>query len=349
MLENNPYKCSKFGYDNTKPWGDTAKAIRLFPQFKTLIQANNKGIGEIFLFSPLRTKKGQTFITPALSTRSYFKTWINASPKKREKMFNLGESVSLIERYNDVPLFAKIIFAKSPLSLQIHDENHIENNQFISGKTEAWIALEDNVEIFLGFREGKKDEFMSQLLAFRKQFNTVEKLKTFFNFYTLKKGESVLVKPGTVHAILRGSIYEIQQPSNITKRVLEIEKKYPRKCRFNIENERDYYLYQTYFDTVPPIISCNSEGNYHFNTPYFATKLIKETQTICIDHSFSILFCPEGSMHLRYDNGKIKLNQGELALIPANYSLNIETKANSWGILSYLPAHFKDPFIKTLQ
>ncbi|RAP35197.1 hypothetical protein DID80_06740 [Candidatus Marinamargulisbacteria bacterium SCGC AAA071-K20] len=346
MLSNQPYKLSKLGFDDSKPWGDTPKASAFFPAFQHEFKTPTpvESVGEVFLFSPLNKAPGKSFITNAITTVDYFTHWHGLSDSQKEGVFDCGALTAGITKYDIVPLFAKVIFASGPLSIQLHDENHVEKGKFVSGKTEAWIALEDNVELIVGFKPGMKDPFMKEVDHFRSNYTTTQDIKAYFNFYTLNKGESYLISPGTVHAILKGTIYEIQQPCNITKRVLDIEKNQPRHCDFSLDDDRDLYLYNTYFDNLPTKYEPNKNGFYHFDTPYFATQQLSKSQPVCIKDSFSFIFCSDGALTINADGFSEILIKGEVLLIPANYNCSIDLTSTSLGYISYLPPHFKDPF-----
>jgi mannose-6-phosphate isomerase class I len=346
MLSNRPYKLSELGFDDTKPWGNTQKASQLYPNLSGSFKpsTDTERVGEIFLFSPFNESPSKTSITKDISTVDYFSYWHALTSTQKEGLFDCGTLTSDITHYDLVPLFAKVLFADRPLSIQVHDENREENGLFIAGKTEAWIALEDHVELFIGFKPGMKQAFMNNVASFRSSYTTVDDMKAYFNHYTLNKGEGILILPGSVHAILKGTLYEIQQPSNITKRVLDIEKKLPRNCDFNLDNERDLFLYNSYFDTIPKKYIPNDEGQYQFDTPYFATQEIRKSQSVCINDSFSVLFCAQGPITISSPDFNETLNNGDVLLIPANYSWNTECDSHCRAYLSYLPHHFKDPF-----
>ncbi len=112
------------------------------------------------------------------------------------------------------PLLAKVIDAKTRLSVQVHPNN---GNAALTGgepKTEMWCLLEDGV-IYAGLKPGvgpKEVEEAVKMGAFEDLLVRHEG----------KKGEAFFIPGGLVHAIGDGTkLYEIQQSSNTTYRLYD--------------------------------------------------------------------------------------------------------------------------------
>ena len=124
----------------------------------------------------------------------------------------------LHEGFEDIPLLIKIITAHEALSVQVHpDDTFAREEGQRNGKTEMWYVLDasEGATLIYGFKnEISKEEFKQAI-----ENNTLlEKL----NVINIKKGDTLFIEAGTVHAIGKGAlIAEIQQNSNCTYRVYD--------------------------------------------------------------------------------------------------------------------------------
>ena len=143
------------------------------------------------------------------STGESFASFLRRKPGLLCKRESLGE----------FPLLLKLIDAKENLSVQVHPDDDYarvnENGQ--KGKTELWyiIDAEKDSYIYLGFKSLCNKEKICELIE-------TGNLETILNKVPVRKGDSFLVKPGTVHAIGKGILLaEIQENSNITYRLYD--------------------------------------------------------------------------------------------------------------------------------
>jgi len=118
----------------------------------------------------------------------------------------------------DVPILIKYIDALKSLSIQVHpsDEYAIEHEHDL-GKTEMWYILEalPNSFLYYGFNQDVTKQ------QFRKAVDDGTVLDLFNKVY-VKKGDHILVKSGTIHAIGEGIVLlEVQESSNSTYRVYD--------------------------------------------------------------------------------------------------------------------------------
>ncbi|MCR5371072.1 MAG: ROK family protein [Clostridium sp.] len=121
-------------------------------------------------------------------------------------------------RFREFPILIKFIDARDNLSIQVHPGNSFAlQNEGQYGKTEMWYVLdaEPDACLYYGFqREISTGEFAQRI-----RDNTL--LET-LNRVHVKKGDSLFIESGTIHAIGRGMVIaEIQQNSNITYRVYD--------------------------------------------------------------------------------------------------------------------------------
>ena len=125
-------------------------------------------------------------------------------------------------RFPYFPLLIKLIDAKENLSVQVHpsDEYALKNeNSF--GKSEMWyiIDADEGAGLYVGLNRDYSREEIEQKL---KEGTILDAL----NFFKVKKGESYLINPGTIHAIGKGvRLIEIQQNSDLTYRLFDYLRK----------------------------------------------------------------------------------------------------------------------------
>jgi mannose-6-phosphate isomerase len=113
------------------------------------------------------------------------------------------------------PLLIKLIDAEENLSIQVHpDDAHAPPGEL--GKTEAWHVLDARREsgLYLGLAAGvEAGEFAALARAGQPTAHLLRRVPAM-------PGQTYLLPAGTLHALGAGvTIYEIQQPSNITYRL----------------------------------------------------------------------------------------------------------------------------------
>jgi mannose-6-phosphate isomerase len=120
----------------------------------------------------------------------------------------------------DYPLLVKIIQADNTLSVQVHpdDEAAVRLEGPLSrGKTECWYVLDAQPGAKLVY--GLSGTYSQQELAAAIAEN---KLESYLNYTTVKKGDFIFIPSGTVHAIGAGlRLLEVQQSCNITYRLYD--------------------------------------------------------------------------------------------------------------------------------
>ena len=121
-------------------------------------------------------------------------------------------------RFREFPILTKFIDAKENLSIQVHPSNaYALKNEGQYGKTEMWYVLdaEEGAFLYYGFKKAIfKDEFKRRI----KENTLLEVL----NAVPVKKGDVILIEPGTLHAIGKGILVaEIQQNSTVTYRIYD--------------------------------------------------------------------------------------------------------------------------------
>ena len=168
---------------------------------------------------------GQSVIASGIFTGMYFGEFI-------EKYGHdvVGWKSSSLDRF---PVLIKFIDAKKDLSIQIHpdDDYALEiENEF--GKNEMWYVVDCEPGDFLYC--GLKKDSSKEEIRERIENNTITNIR---NKIEVHKGDCVMVKAGTIHAIGAGIlICEIQQNSNCTYRMYD----YDRKDKFG--NKRELHI-----------------------------------------------------------------------------------------------------------
>ena len=168
---------------------------------------------------------GQSVIASGIFTGMYFGEFI-------EKYGHdvVGWKSSSLDRF---PVLTKFIDAKKDLSIQIHpdDDYALEiENEF--GKNEMWYVVDCEPGAFLYC--GLKKDSSKEEIRERIENNTITDI---LNKIEVHKGDCVMVKAGTIHAIGAGIlICEIQQNSNCTYRMYD----YDRKDKFG--NKRELHI-----------------------------------------------------------------------------------------------------------
>ncbi len=119
------------------------------------------------------------------------------------------------------PLLVKILDASDNLSVQVHpdDAYAAEHEDGSLGKRECWYVLDadEEAQIIVGQRARDRAEFLQMVEAGR--------WDELLNEIPVRKGDFFAVEPGTVHAILAGTlILETQQSSDVTYRVYDFDR-----------------------------------------------------------------------------------------------------------------------------
>lgn len=119
------------------------------------------------------------------------------------------------------PLLLKFIDARQELSVQVHpnDEQAVRlKGPGHRGKTEAWVILDADPttsKLYAGFKPGTTAEVFRAAMAAGTVPDTLHSL-------TPKRGDTVFLEAGTVHAIGANILlFEVQQTSDITYRLFD--------------------------------------------------------------------------------------------------------------------------------
>ncbi|MCM8570014.1 class I mannose-6-phosphate isomerase [Gramella jeungdoensis] len=236
----------------------------------------------------------------------------------REKL--VGEKIYK-EFGDDFPLLIKFIDAKTDLSVQLHPNDELAKQRHNSfGKTEMWyiIQADKGSKLNIGF---KKDLDKREYLEYLEN----GKITDLLNFEEVKKGDSVFINTGKVHAIGGGVLLaEIQQTSDITYRIYDWDRVDAEGNSrdlhtalaldaIDFEKKDDYWLnYDKEENTSSEIASCE-----YFTTNFLPLKGELEKDYSSLE-SFVIYMCVEGKSRISIDNNSEELRKGQSLLIPAS-------------------------------
>ena len=222
------------------------------------------------------------------------------------------------EHGNEFPLLIKYIDAQEDLSIQVHPDNELAMKRHsCQGKSEMWYIMEaaKNAEIAKGFKTPMKVADYKNLL---------NNIGSIFQREKVKKGDTVFIPAGTVHAIGKGVLLaEIQQSSDVNYCIHDYEKvdsvEQKRKLHINQTKEAISYNGHSY-DKYDPnsLVSC----------PFIKTNKVDLESDVLRDYSsidsFVVYMMLEGSVELKTKNNKeILLKKGDTCLIPACIDFSI--------------------------
>ena len=147
------------------------------------------------------------------------------------------------------PLLIKFLDINDRLSVQVHPDDEVAAERYDSlGKAEIWYVMDakPGAKIFAGFNK----EMTAQELYDRCKNGTVEEV---MNVITPRKGDSLLITPGIVHAADGGIlIAEVQESSDMTFRLYDWGREFnPATARpLHLEEAIDIIDYRKFDDSL---------------------------------------------------------------------------------------------------
>ena len=137
-----------------------------------------------------------------------------SNSKIKEEIF--GTKCTNLEEF---PLLIKFIDAKDNLSIQVHPDDKYAQNKLSQpyGKNEMWYIMDcdEGAQLIGGMTEKLSKEELKDVVE-------NNKIKDYLNYVDVKKGDSIYIAAGTLHAILKNNlICKIQQNSDVTYRVYD--------------------------------------------------------------------------------------------------------------------------------
>lgn len=239
------------------------------------------------------------------------------------------------------PILIKFIDAMKPLSIQIHpDDEYALGNENEFGKNEMWYVVdcEPGAYLYCGLsKDASKEEIRERI-----ENNTITDI---LNKVEVSKGDCVMVKAGTIHAIGAGIlICEIQQNSNCTYRMYDYDRrdKFGNKRELHVDKALDvvdtkkYVSYESCEDTDDKALEeaaitleeDSTAGQLLVSCKYFECYKydISDHVTINVDTaSFRSVIFIEGKGTIRVDDNIKNYKAGDSFFITAgNKTVDIE-------------------------
>ena len=245
--------------------------LKLKPHFEYRVWAN-ENLKNIFNLD--QDKIGEAWLISALKNKSSIITNLDQEQSLLD-FYNNPENATFFDDYNlnhPYPMLAKIIDAKTDLSVQIHPDDQYAKQFNQLGKTECWYILDtkNNNDIVLGHNAKSLDEFKDAID--QQQWDRLLKKQP------IKKDDFIYVPAKKIHAIKADTlIYELQQSSDITYRVYDYD-------RLDNGQKRELHLDHVFNlietpdqDLAPEEISNHSD--YLVANEQFYLKVIDNDQT----------------------------------------------------------------------
>lgn len=238
-----------------------------------------------------------------------------------------------VRRFHAFPIRVKILEVKEPLALQVHPPNDyalkVESSY---GRVECWYIMdcEEGAYIYYGFnRDVTKQEF-------RKRVNNGTILEVLNKVY-VKKGDTFLIQPGTIHSAGKGIVLaEIQQSSNVSYKVYDFNKIRSNGIEYNLEIDKAIDVINT--EAIPSdmdyqldFIDCD-----HFIIEKISLKNNEQVTNSVTEDSFVSILITDGEGSISCDGETLSFRKGDSFFIESDseeYSIqgNCDILATSMG------------------
>ncbi len=237
----------------------------------------------------------------------------------------------IYEEYkSQFPLLIKYLDINDKLSVQVHpsDDYALEvEGEF--GKAECWYVINasSDAKIIAGLKDGVNKEFFIENIA-NNNFSNL------FNVVSVKTGDFINIKPGTIHATVEGSILicEIQQNSDATYRIYDFDRivngelrplhidkaveviEYSQKPEISSKESRNTIALENI--EIQELVKCK-----YFNVDKL---IINGSYNENIYKNFIIYSILKGSGTINYKNEKYSITQGDTYFIPQGLEISID-------------------------
>jgi len=232
----------------------------------------------------------------------------------KEKIFG-----TKCKKCTEFPLLIKFIDAKDNLSIQVHPDDDYAQNKLNQpyGKNEMWYIMdcEEGAQLVGGMTEKLSKEELKDVVE-------NNKIKDYLNYVDVKKGDSIYIAAGTLHAILKNNlICEIQQNSDVTYRVYDWDR--IGKDGKPRELHKQQAIETIKSEIIPDVIHSDDNKevqtiaeNKYFKVDKINCNEIFEDETI--KTSFYTINVVAGEGKIKTETEEITIKKGDSFLIPAN-------------------------------
>lgn len=244
----------------------------------------------------------------------------------------LGTNAAKFEFF---PILVKLIDAKENLSIQVHpSDDYALKNEGQYGKTEMWYVVdaEEGSGVYCGFKKPYSIEEVEKVLR-------EGDITTLLNFVPAKKGDTLFIKSGTVHAICGGLlICEIQQNSSLTYRLYDYNRTDAKGNKRELHIDKAVKVIDSNIvvhanETVKKV---NDNVNELARSQYFTCYSVNvngETEIEVGSDSFVGFTCVEGEGAVVYNGVTSAVNRGDTYFLPAG--MGQVTLTGNMKVISY--------------
>lgn len=222
------------------------------------------------------------------------------------------------------PLLIKLLDCAAWLSLQVHpnDQQALEmEGPEHFGKTEAWHILDADAgaQLVAGFLPGTDPA--EALEAIRRAGKGDQRILDLVQFLTVRSGDTVLMRAGTLHALGPGLlVYEVQETSDLTYRVFDWNR--PQVKGRILHSEKSLAVTKPEQVTQPLPLPMGVERATLTQCEYFTLEHLAPTRALALDtlgESFHALTIIEGGAQLLAGAETLTLERYESVLLPAEH------------------------------
>ncbi len=221
------------------------------------------------------------------------------------------------------PLLIKFLDCQDRLSVQVHpnDEQARQADPTENGKSEAWVILDAQADsrIYAGLKAGIDRTKFEESIA-------ENRIKDCLHEFPARRGDTVYIPAGTVHAIGEGILLtEVQQSSDLTYRLYDWG-------RLGADGQpRELHIAQALecidFERGPvePVIPTETQADGHLieslvECQYFTMRRRTSTKSFEIPtgDGFRVVIVLEGCGTLTCNDNRDSLKTGDTVLIPSS-------------------------------
>jgi len=225
-------------------------------------------------------------------------------------------------RFSRFPLLLKFLDVRGGLSVQVHPSDAAASliPDGDTGKTEAWVVLEDGPgsRIYAGLKGKPTEESLREAAANGSLTNQLAS-------FVPNPGEALLIRAGTVHSLNDVVVFEVQENSDVTFRLYDWDHVDPgtgitrplqvEKALACIDYDQGAIApLPTVIETVTPalrekVIDCE----------HFTMWRIRGEDPLRVGAAYvpRVLVCLSGNAALRHGGGTYPIGKGEVVLLPA--------------------------------
>jgi len=228
----------------------------------------------------------------------------------------------LARQFQRFPLLLKFLDVRDALSVQVHPSDQQTN--FLpsgeTGKTEAWIVLEEGPEsrIYAGLKPGTTADNLRHSL----ENKTVE---NYLSSFKPKLGDGILVQSGTVHSLRDVVVFEVQENSDVTFRLYDwdhIDENTGQHRPLQVDQAMDCIDFTQ--GAIAPVVGVVEIEKpvlreRLFNCEHFGVwRLHGESPFMTgIQGTPRVLVCLSGEGRLEHDRAEYAIGKGDVMLLPA--------------------------------